>query len=501
MEVHFDRTPISCLNPLLRQVQAGEETQELRLTEDMPDVGRVIAAWGQMILRGKEWRGNTISCSAGVMCRILYEPEDGSALRNMECWMPLQLRWNLDDGLREGNIRLECCLRGVDARSVSARKILVRCSYGVMAEVCREQTVSLPAPGDCPGDVQLLINRYPMRIPREAGEKNFRQEEELPLLSAEMASIVAYSMEPRVSDVKIYGDKLSFRGNGTLHLLYLTPEGKLISRDMEIPFSQFAGLDRNYGADAQADVKLAVTGLDVESDEQGKLLLKWSAVGQYLVDERQTLTIAEDAYSTSRELELDWETMDIPVILEQKQISVPVSQSLRADAKEMADVTYWADFPVVRRTEGIELELPGLFQAVWYDEKGKLQSVQARTEERWDAPCGENCNFEASVVSCAAPRGNVGNGLALNTEMTIQTQCGSTGGVRAVAGFTSGQPLSERGRASLVISRCKGKGLWELAKENLSTVDAIREANRLEENPKEGQMLLIPLRQGVPAET
>ena len=501
MEVHFERKPIACLKPLLRQVQSGEETQELRLTEDMPDVGRVIAGWGQLLLRGKEWRGDTVGCSAGVMCRVLYEPEDGSRLRTLECWMPFQLRWNLDDGLREGKIRLTCCLRGIDARSTSARKIMVRCSYAILAEICREETVSIPVPGQRPADVHLLVNRYPLRILREAGEKSFHLEEELPSLAPELGEIVAYSLEPRVNDVKVYGDKLSFRGTGILHLTYLNTEGKLISRDLEVPFSQFAGLDHNYEADAQGDVKMVVTALDLEGNDQGKLLLKWSAVGQYQVDERQILELAEDAYSTEQELTLLWETAELPVILEQKQIAVSVAQSLRMDAGEIADVIYWPDFPVSRRNDGVELELPGVFQAVWYDENGKLQGTQARTEEHWDAPCGDGCDFEASVVSCTSPRGNGGNGITLNTEMTLQTRCSKAGGIRLVAGCNPGQPLPERGRTSLVISRSRGKGLWELAKENLSTVEAIREANHLEEEPKESRMLLIPVRQGVPAET
>lgn len=500
MEVHFEKKSIECLKPLLRQVQTGEETQELRLTEDMPDVGRVIAGWGQLILRGKEWRGDTVSCSAGVMCRVLYEPEDSSGYRSLECWMPFQLRWNLDNGLRDGKIHLTCCLRGVDARSTSARKIMVRCSYAVQAEIFREETVSLPVPGGSLPDVQLLVNRYPMRIPREAGEKNFRLEEELSGITPMPEEIVAYSLEPQVNDVKIHGDKLSFRGTGMLHLIYLSSDGKLISRDMEMPFSQFADLDRNYGSDAQGDVRLVLTALDLEQEDQGKLLLKWSAVGQYRVDERQTLELAEDGYSLERELTLLWKTAELPVILEQKQVGVNVTQSLRIGTGEMADVVYWPDFPVVHRNNGVELELPGVFQAVWYDENGKLQSTQARTEEHWDAPCAEDCDFEADVISCSGSRGNGVNGITLNTEMTLQTRCSRPGGIRLVEGYNPGQPLPERGRTSLVIAGCKGKKLWELAKENLSTVDAIREANGLEEAPKENRMLLIPICQRLPME-
>ena len=51
-----------------------EETQEYKLPDGMPDIGRVIAAWGQVVLRGKEWRSRHIGISGGVMLWVLYAP-------------------------------------------------------------------------------------------------------------------------------------------------------------------------------------------------------------------------------------------------------------------------------------------------------------------------------------------------------------------------------------------------------------------------------------------
>ena len=36
----------------------------------MPDIGHVLSAWGQTILRGKEWRADTVSFSGGAA--VLY---------------------------------------------------------------------------------------------------------------------------------------------------------------------------------------------------------------------------------------------------------------------------------------------------------------------------------------------------------------------------------------------------------------------------------------------
>jgi hypothetical protein len=48
-------------------------------------------------------------------------------------------------------------------------------------------------------------------------------------------------------------------------------------------------------------------------------------------------------------------------------------------------------------------------------------------------------------------------------------------------------------RPSLILCRYDSTGLWQIAKENGSTVEAIRRANRLQSEPVQGQMLLIPV--------
>ena len=55
MQVQFHKKSLSCLQRLKAEVQTQEETQELRLTEDMPDIGCVLGAWGQTLVRSKEF--------------------------------------------------------------------------------------------------------------------------------------------------------------------------------------------------------------------------------------------------------------------------------------------------------------------------------------------------------------------------------------------------------------------------------------------------------------
>lgn len=222
MELKFETRPCRYLRSVLREIQNLEQTQELRLTDGMPDIGRVLCAWGQVLLRGKEWRGDGMSASGGVMVWVLYAPENGSAPQCVDAWLPFQGKWSFQMTDREGIIRMMPLLRSVDARTVSARKIMIRAGVGIIGEALVPFDTQISVPGELPEGVQVLRNTYPMHLPREAGEKTFLLDEEYTLTtSGQMAEeIIRYELCPQLADCKVMAGKLVFRGTGQAHILY-----------------------------------------------------------------------------------------------------------------------------------------------------------------------------------------------------------------------------------------------------------------------------------------
>ena len=106
MELQFKSETCRCLTAAVREVRSAELTQEVRLTDGMPDIGRVVASWGQIVLRSKEWQSDQVCVSGGIMVWTLYVPEDGTQPRCVDTWMPFQLKWELAGESREGPIRV-----------------------------------------------------------------------------------------------------------------------------------------------------------------------------------------------------------------------------------------------------------------------------------------------------------------------------------------------------------------------------------------------------------
>ena len=498
MELQFRNDGLSCLREVICEVKNEEQTQEVKLPDTMPDIGKVLGSWGQVLLRGKEWRGSGMSVSGGVMAWVLLLPEGETEPRTVEAWIPFQVRWDFPQTDRDGAILAEALLKSIDARSVSARKLMVRAVVSVAGCALEPKVAELFLPDAVPEDVYLRKQTYPMEIPRESGEKAFHLDEEisLPAGCQNPRQLLRYSMTPELTDRKIMADKVVFRGTAYIRVLCECDDKSLKSCDLEIPFSQYGDLEREYDPNAQAQIIPAITNLDMELQENGMLRIKAGLVGQYVIYEQRQVQVVQDAYSPSRPVKLHTAKLQIPSVLERKQEMIQTEQVLEGTAGALLDVFCVAEHPRLnRRGEGFELELPGAFQALYYDTEGNLTGGSVRWTEERTMAMPQEAGLTASCHMVGMPKGDAGmDGIHMYSNMLLDTIVTGDAGVEMVTGLEIGEAAPPApDRPSLILRRVGDESLWDMAKLYGSTEDAIRKANGLTDEPVAGQILIIPV--------
>lgn len=498
MELQFRKQQVPCLASRLDQVQHMEQTQEVRLPEGMPGVQRILGVWGQILMRSKEWRGDTVQMSGGILAWVLYAPEDGSKPRKIESWIPFRMTWEPEGEGMEGKVRILPLLRSLDARLISAGKILIRAGIAAWAQGWVPSSETVWQPEEAPSDVELLRSSWPVRLPREMGEKIFELEEELtlPPSAPQPEKLICYRMTPEMGDKKVLGNRLVFRGNGNLHLLYESEDGQLHSWDFQLPFSQFAELEESFSQDAQGDILPVVTGLELEQDDEGHFHLKAGLTAQYLVDDRMVLELTEDAYSPRRNVQIRQEALQLPVQLDSRRENLYGELTLPVQADLVADTAFLPDFPRQNREgDTLILEQPGQVQMLYYGPEGNLQSTTGKWEARQSLKADPSAQIWAVPIGVPEPQVMPGSdSISFRGEVPVQIAAQGGQGLPMVTGLTLGdmeQP--DPGRPSLILRRAENGRLWDIARDSGSTVAAIRQANALTEEPKPDRMLLIPV--------
>ena len=497
MELQFQKQAHSCLMPILRETKQMELTQELRLGDGMPDVGRILGTWGVPVVRSKQWSGDQITVSGGVMAWVLYAPEDGTECRSLDLWIPFQMRWDIPASDRDGTIRVIPLLRFADSRTLSARKIMVRAGLALLGEAYAPMEFEVAVPGDMPEGVELLKRTYPLRLPKGAGEKIFSMDEEfsLPGHMGAPGKLLRYLVFPEVTEKKVLGDKILFRGNLNLNLLYRDGEGELHSWFGPMPFSQFEETDFPMEPDAHADLDVLVTGLELDLMDS-RLHLKCNLAAQYLVDEQLILELVEDAYGVDRDVTAREEAITLPVILDQRTDSLNVEQLLHGKRGEILDGVFLPDFPRKRRSgTDTELELSGMFYVLSRGEDGAIQGSSVRWESTRPMAAGEGCWLDSKVAGLGTVQTmEMGDGTTLSIPMQVQTNAGAKQELGMISGLDIGA-VREGGadRPSLILCKAGKENLWSIAKRCGSTVGAIRQANQFDGEPPEDRFLLIPV--------
>lgn len=495
MEMQWKATPCSYLRCAVREVQNQEQTLELRLTEGMPDIGRVLCAWGQPQLREKQWRTEEIGISGGVNAWVLYIPEDGSQPRCVEGWIPFQAKWKLPSDTREGYIRGDVCLRSMDARAISSRKMLVRASVALLGEALEQQQAAISQPDEVPEGVYMLRQTYPVQLSREAGEKLFTVEDGVPFNGQQPGKLLCCRVSCHLSEQAVTGSRLVLRGLLNTHCVYIGEDDRLHSAAQELPFAQFADLDGDYDKEATAAITMAFAGAEC-SLEGDTLQVKCDLIAQYVIHDRCLMQITEDAYSPHRAVTPNVSMLEVPVHLDRVKETMDAETEVSLEAQSVVDAQFLPDHPVhYRENENVMVELPGAFQILYYDPEGNLQSSTANWAGHWHLPARDNCGFAMSVEQTAQPTAMVmGDKLRLRADLVLDVQTGALQQIPMVTGLEIGELLQPNPmRPSVILRRSDGLSLWQLAKGCGSTVEAIEKANGLTGQPDPENMLLIPV--------
>ena len=494
MDLQFPKNRCTWFSPMGGDKKDLEETLELKLPENMPDIGKVLCGYGQALVRSKQWSREGAGVSGGVMAWVLYLPEDGSGVRSVECWIPFQAKWDVGQHDRDGVIMAGCYLRNVDARSLSARKLMVRAHVSVVGNTMMENAEELCKPEELPEDVQVRKERYDALLASEAGEKMVDIEETIPApAGVRPEKLLHYCLHPYITDCKLMADRAVFRGTALGHALYRGEDGLLHCWDFQMPFSQYSELDKEYGPDARLQLSVLPTGLEMELLSDGALRMKASMIGQYLVMEAKPIEVVTDAYSTARALQMQTQPVRMPRVKSVISQSIQASAQAQTAMERVHDCVFFPDGPQISPyAENPGAELAGSFQVLGTDESGSLccESIP------WQEAVTLEGTGQGSLYLWQVGKSDASAGAAVeaNVELSMEGMILEEVSIPMVTGLTLGDPLerSEQ-RPSLILGRMAGDSLWELAKANATTKEKIMEANGLTQEPEKGSWLLIPV--------
>ena len=270
MELTFQTSPLHFLRCVVQEVHFQEETSDTIVPDSYPDIASILDCYADPVIRGKDCRDRSFTVSGGLKGGILYLPENETAPRCLELYMPFTVKFDHPELTERSQVIVSARVRSVDARMINSRKAMLRVGIGCEIAAYEQDKDELYDLKSTDPRLQMKMEQYMVELPLETSEKSFVLNDSLDLTGHPALGHLCKSiLTVYPTDQKIVANKAVFKGNLNCKILYMTADQTLHCLQHQFPYSQYCELTTDYDDETVA-VYPAITGYDLEPDQPEK---------------------------------------------------------------------------------------------------------------------------------------------------------------------------------------------------------------------------------------
>lgn len=485
-----------------------EDTAETIVPDYCPDMARIISTDGTVFIHSRDVRDGRGELSGSVRVHLLYTPEGEAGVRLLEFAMPFTVESEAGSLPECMYVSAVCKIDFLESRMLNPRKVFTRCKLITQMTGYQKQSLCFSADLEAENGYHVEKSRsnHHISLVKHIAEKDFTFTESVTLSPGRTgaAELLNSRVCGTVTESKLIGNKLVFKGVFRLHLLYRGTDGQICATSTELPFSQIMEME-DTAENAHVTLQMQLTGTDLQidgADTEGREI----AVTLYfhtlaLVREEQDITLLSDLYSTAYETSYETTPISLCSFYEQINRRQTVREVLEigvvASAVLSAKVTCGA-VSISREGDISLLRTSAEVQVLYLDEGGACLMTERTIEVNCQLEVPQNCTVSA-VASCTEDvQATVGDrGIEVRFAVDFRGEICEKQKRISISKVTldANAPKDLSGSPSLVL-RCFGKqeSVWELAKRYNTTISEILTANQIdrEDDLPCDRLLLIP---------
>jgi len=507
MELELKKSRFDVYDVGGEQTLTQEETAETIVPDYCPDIARIIDTEGRVFLHSREVRDGKAEISGTVRVTVLYTPDGERGIRTLDFAMPFSTETeakSLPDCIM---VTAETEPEFLETRMLNPRKVFTHCK--LVTRLTGYRRVPMEVSSDVQTDPGLCVEKRQEQqrttVLTHITEKDFTFSDELDLSPGKpgAAEILTSRVCGNVTETKILGGKLIFKGLFSVSLLYRTTEGGCCAASGELPFSQIMEVD-GASENATACVRLQFTGTDIQVDgdhDSRKISVTLYVHATAIVRQEVDITMLSDLYSTAYDLSYEAKPMQMTDYFETLMRRQTVREVLEIGV--VADsILFLSAVPgavsVSREGTAITLRTGVTVRALYLDEGGAVLLAERSVDASCQLELPEDCRVSARAICPEEPQGSLGE-RGIEVRFAVEFRAEAVTKKKRVcvssAKISTETPKDLANAPSLVL-RCKGtqESFWDLAKRYNTTIGTILAANDLEADSAvpEEQLLLIP---------
>lgn len=497
--MELKKNMLQCYQQVLDLTLTQEETQEAIVPDAFPDILRIVSVTGQLCISEKKVSDEEILVTGMIETFVLYLPEEGDDLEKVSVRLPFTCECSAAPlKNRDEVFVIPSLLRG-EARILNPRKILVKMDYMLEIAGYQGNTLMLSCGVEDANGVEERIIETEVQPLTSVDTKHFTFDETITLQGqGNIEELLWIRIYPNCNESRVIGNKLIFKGDTEVQVMYLSTEGQVEQSRHQLPFSQILEMDE-MGEEGTSAVSMVLQSYYINPTYTGgkTLELTLDLMAQASIRGIKHLTLLQDAYSITHQLEVEQENYTLVTMAEEFVVPQPIRQIFETTMPVQSVQDSWVSMGKVSQSrEGDQLTFScdmTIF-LLCCDESGAWNTLEFNHTIRHKTECPTyimsccRCTPVSEVFATPAP-----GGMEVRLSPQFSYTLVETSPVTAVGSGTLGEGR-EKGNTSVVLRLPQeGESLWDIAKNYGTTITEIMQANEFqEEYPPSGKMLLIP---------
>lgn len=493
-------------------IDAHEETAETIVPDYSPDIVRIVDASACLLLREPLLSNGKAELSGTVEVTLLYLADDALGLRSMT--YSLEMQRTLEHETLKGIsvLTLEGHACAPEVRLLNPRKLFTRVSVEVCAVPYRVETLSVSSGITQQADyhIETLESQHEVALLRAVREKDFVFSEELTLPGSRepIRQLLTHGVKTRINDCRPMGNKVILKGAVCVSVLYADTDGTLHHHAAELPFSQILDGLEEMESELLASASLYLTDCEVHLNDDdlagdGRTVsVRISLHAAVTLRQLLKLRCITDLYSTSHELNVQMENVELPQLPQQMSRQMSMREQIETGSEVgsilCANVCF-GGVSMSHGAEGLILRTSATIRVLYLGENGTPLCAERRREItlETDVSSADQLSVRSlcsgDIVTSLSTQGLE---VRFPVEFLLITQpelrCSCLTAVQVESSAEKPQDLP-----NLILRALSSEEtLWDLAKQYRTTVNEILTANELSDQSAAavGELLLIPRR-------
>ncbi len=478
-----------------------EEAGDVIVPDSWPDAERICGSSGTVVVRSKECTAGKATVNGSAKIWVMYQTADNE-IKSVSAVLPYAVEFADPFITESSNIMVQPRIISCEGRVINSRKLQVKASICVACAVLNDTELVYCDEAESECSIEVKCGEYPIMVTKTVKEKNFTISDELQLESGKpgFGQLLAHSILLKVTDKRLVGTKLVFKGEADIAVVYLTADGNVENTNLNLPFSQIIDLDDAEETDIPW-LAITMTSCELEilddySENLRRLELNMNVLAQAAVSGQQVIKPVLDFYSTEHDTSTVVFAAELTSLLDIQNIHRSVRERIAADSQPVKILDVTAAMPKRdfvsgndRATAKQSLETT----VIYLDQNGAVKSQRKKSEVQAELELSDKAHANVSCEMTASPSASIsGSDIEVNIELEFCFVCTSKQTVDLLAdGQISDEPIDNKNKPSAVLTRAEDD-LWQIAKKYGAKVADIKAVNGIEDEQIFGKMILIP---------